>query len=204
MERTDRKKREFQRREQEILKVTESLLSGVDADSVTVERIATEVGIGKGTIYKHFKTKHEIVARLIEITLEDRMAVLSPKDRTPLDRITDYVALRIGHPHQFALVERWMSGLRQHRQAESLELIQRLLDAERLKLAELLDQAGCVGQSRSAHGMAGFVLASVHGILALGGERLNPDRPDAMNTIIPQVLADLAQGARAPRKVTVL
>ena len=204
MDRTDRKKREFMRRELEILNTTEALLSGVDAESVTVERIAQDVGIGKGTIYKHFKTKHEIVARLIEISLDARMAVLSPTDRTPMDRLNDYIALRLGQPHQFQLIERWSDGLVRHRQAESLELIQRLLDRERLKLAQLLDQAGCTGQSRSAHSMAGWLLASVQGILAVGAERLHPERPDAMNTVITQVLVDLSQAARAPRKVTVL
>ena len=51
------KKREFIRREIEILEATERLLKTTD-DNVTVDRIAAEVGIGKGTIYKHFKTKH--------------------------------------------------------------------------------------------------------------------------------------------------
>src|SRR5690606_7053831 len=50
-----RKVREFRRREQEILDTALQLFLEQGEDSVTVEMIADAVGIGKGTIYKHFK-----------------------------------------------------------------------------------------------------------------------------------------------------
>ena len=97
MEQNLRKKREFLRREEEILAATERLLN-LNDDNVTVDRIASEVGIGKGTIYKHFKTKHDIVAKLIELEYAARFEGLAANERTPMDRISDYVRQRLGQP----------------------------------------------------------------------------------------------------------
>ncbi len=60
MQKEPRKVREFRRREQEILDTALKLFLEQGEDSVTVEMIADAVGIGKGTIYKHFKSKAEI------------------------------------------------------------------------------------------------------------------------------------------------
>lgn len=200
----DRKKREFMRREQEILDATEQMMCGPDSDAVTVERIANAVGIGKGTIYKHFRTKHEIVGRLLEIRMQQRIDCLMPKDRTPLDRIRDYLSFRFSNPLQYQLTQQWMASLVQYRQLDALEHLRRQQDQERLKLAELLDLAGCTSQTRSAMSMAGWLLASVHGLMSFDAVELNPERPDAMNTIISQILLDLAHAKREPRRVTVL
>ncbi len=61
----ERKAREFKRREQEILDVSLRLFVEKGPDSVTIDMIAEEVEIGKGTIYQHFKSKHEIFAQLL-------------------------------------------------------------------------------------------------------------------------------------------
>ena len=65
MQKESRKVREFRRREQEILDTSLKLFLENGEDSVTVEMIADAVGIGKGTIYKHFKSKAEIYLRLM-------------------------------------------------------------------------------------------------------------------------------------------
>lgn len=59
-----RKEREFRRREQDILNAALALFNRDDWQSVTVEQIAREAEIGKGTVYKHFDSKDEIYARL--------------------------------------------------------------------------------------------------------------------------------------------
>jgi AcrR family transcriptional regulator len=59
-----RKLREFERREQEILDAALHLFAGDNWESVTVVQIAEQAGIGKGTVYKHFASKDEIIARL--------------------------------------------------------------------------------------------------------------------------------------------
>ncbi|MFC3150939.1 TetR/AcrR family transcriptional regulator [Litoribrevibacter euphylliae] len=60
----NRKEREFQRREQEILTAATSLFKKDTWEDVTVSQIAEQAEIGKGTVYKHFSCKEDIYARL--------------------------------------------------------------------------------------------------------------------------------------------
>lgn len=60
----DRKAREFQRREVELLQAALALSSRDDWQSVTIEQVAQKAEIGKGTVYKHFRSKDDIYARL--------------------------------------------------------------------------------------------------------------------------------------------
>lgn len=61
----ERKEREFERREEEILAAALSLFNRDDWQTVTIDQIAAKAEIGKGTIYKHFASKDEIYARLV-------------------------------------------------------------------------------------------------------------------------------------------
>ncbi|RMF15587.1 MAG: TetR/AcrR family transcriptional regulator [Gammaproteobacteria bacterium] len=61
---TSYKNRLFAEREQLILDAALRLFARPDWQSVTVQTIAREAGIGKGTVYKHFRSKEEIYARL--------------------------------------------------------------------------------------------------------------------------------------------
>ncbi len=60
----ERKAREFDRREREILSAALALFRRPDWQAVTIDQIAARAEIGKGTIYKHFATKDEIYGRL--------------------------------------------------------------------------------------------------------------------------------------------
>ena len=60
----DRKEREFKRREGEILNAAFQLFAERGLEAVTIEMIAEAAEIGKGTIYKHFTSKHDIFASL--------------------------------------------------------------------------------------------------------------------------------------------
>jgi len=65
MARTDRKMREFERREQEILDAALALCSTPEFESVTMDQIAELADVGKGTLYKHFASKDEMLFRLM-------------------------------------------------------------------------------------------------------------------------------------------
>ncbi|MBD3670460.1 MAG: helix-turn-helix transcriptional regulator [Gammaproteobacteria bacterium] len=65
MARSDRKQREFERREREIVEAAHALFKQGDIHAVTIEQIAEAADIGKGTVYKHFQSKDEIYARII-------------------------------------------------------------------------------------------------------------------------------------------
>jgi len=60
----DRKRREFERREEDILTAAFELFTEKGLEAVTIEMIADAAEIGKGTIYKHFNSKHEIFASI--------------------------------------------------------------------------------------------------------------------------------------------
>ena len=59
------KKKRFLDREQRIIDASLRLLLQRGVDNVTVSAIAQEAGVGKGTVYKHFLTKTEILMSII-------------------------------------------------------------------------------------------------------------------------------------------
>ncbi len=61
----ERKEREFQQREDQILSAALSLFNRDDWQTVTIDQIAAKAEIGKGTIYKHFESKDQIYAKLV-------------------------------------------------------------------------------------------------------------------------------------------
>jgi TetR/AcrR family transcriptional regulator len=59
------KKKLFLDREQKIIDAALELFLKENIDAVTVSKIASKAGIGKGTVYKHFLTKNEILVRIM-------------------------------------------------------------------------------------------------------------------------------------------
>jgi AcrR family transcriptional regulator len=71
------KKKVFLAREAKIVKAALELLISENIDRVTVSKIASKAGIGKGTVYKHFLTKNEILVRIMldyEQSISTRLA----------------------------------------------------------------------------------------------------------------------------------
>lgn len=60
----ERKERDFRRREEDILQAALRLFDRDSWQDVTIEQIAQEAEIGKGTVYLHFPSKEEIYAQL--------------------------------------------------------------------------------------------------------------------------------------------
>ena len=61
----DRKQREFERREEDILDAALLLFSQPNWESVSIEKVAKQAQIGKGTVYKHFESKDELLFKLM-------------------------------------------------------------------------------------------------------------------------------------------
>ena len=92
----ERRAREFDRREREILHSALQLFRGEDWQDVTVEQIAQHAEIGKGTVYKHFASKDEIYARLaleFHRAVREQVQVL-PSELPVLERVR--AILKIG------------------------------------------------------------------------------------------------------------
>lgn len=60
----ERRQREFQRREEEILDATLALLAGDDWQTLTIDQVARAAEVAKGTVYLHVESKDELFARL--------------------------------------------------------------------------------------------------------------------------------------------
>jgi AcrR family transcriptional regulator len=83
----ERKEREFKRREEDILKTAYEFLTTVEPGQMTMEQIAEKSEIGRGTIYKHFKSKDEIYARLIFLRREKFIKKLEKIEEEGIERI---------------------------------------------------------------------------------------------------------------------
>ena len=108
LEKAARKAQEFRQREREILDAALALFLEQGEDRVTVEMIADRVGIGKGTIYKHFETKNEIYL-LLMIRYEEDLAemfrqITSSGDKESIPR--EYFRFRISDPRRYQLFDR--------------------------------------------------------------------------------------------------
>lgn len=67
---------QFEAREEAIIEATNSLLSTKGYDMMVMDDIATEVGIAKGSLYKHFESKECLAAAVMVRLLDRTQAVL--------------------------------------------------------------------------------------------------------------------------------
>ena len=99
------KMQEFQLREEEILNKSLELLLKLGDEKLTVEQIAEAVGVGKGTIYKHFESKAQIYLTLmiryeqcLAKRLKEGIELANKGDKGATPRA--YLQFRIEHAEQ--------------------------------------------------------------------------------------------------------
>lgn len=174
LQKASQKAQEFRRREEEILQKAQELFIEHGEDKVTVEMIADGVGIGKGTIYKHFETKDEIYLRLM-LRYEDQLGEVfdqleegDGKDRTRLAK--EYFGFRMKNPEKYALFDRLEHKLTSNNSCP--ELVEKLHETR----ASNLDRLEKIIRARIAEGKLQDVppkyhilaaWALVHGAVAL-------------------------------------
>ena len=82
-----------------ILDATDRLLARFGYRKMTVEDIAAEAGIGKGTIYLHFNSKEEVVLshvdRIVDRLKQQHLAVIARSNHTALERIRQMLLARV-------------------------------------------------------------------------------------------------------------
>jgi AcrR family transcriptional regulator len=81
-----------------ILDAADRLLARYGYKKMTVDDLAQEVGIGKGTIYLHFRSKEEIVLshvdRIVDRVLE-RLNVVAQSDAAPAAKLREMLVARV-------------------------------------------------------------------------------------------------------------
>ena len=95
-----------------ILDATDSLLSRYGYKKMTIDDLAKEVGIGKGSVYLHFTSKEEIVLshvdRIIE-QLKGKLSAISHSDEKPERRLRKMLETRV--LHRFESVQHYTQNL---------------------------------------------------------------------------------------------
>lgn len=95
-----------------ILDATDSLLSRYGYKKMTIDDLAREVGIGKGSVYLHFTSKEEIVLshidRIIE-QLKGKLAAIAGSGEKPEERLRKMLQTRV--LHRFESVQHYTQNL---------------------------------------------------------------------------------------------
>lgn len=105
------KKKLFLVREQIIINSARDLLIAQPIDKITVSEIAKKASIGKGTIYKHFQTKDEILVRIMVdyekgISAELEKGLERAKEGDPGAVSKAYFESRLANPSVDRLVQK--------------------------------------------------------------------------------------------------
>ena len=81
-----------------ILDAADRLLARYGYKKMTIDDLAQEVGIGKGTVYLHFRSKEEIVLshvdRIVERVLEP-LKTIAQSDAAPAEKIREMLVTRV-------------------------------------------------------------------------------------------------------------
>src|SRR3954452_13678231 len=135
--------------DQLILEAADRLLARYGYRKMTVDDLADEVGIGKGTIYLRFKSKEEIVIgtvdRIVERVLKKLEAIAASR-LSPPEKIRRMLMFRV--MHRFDSVQHYTESLAEvlrDLRFELLERRERYFAREAKPLATVLKQGEAAG-----------------------------------------------------------
>lgn len=127
-----------------ILDATDRLLARYGYKKMTIDDLAQEVGIGKGTIYLHFSSKEEValshIDRIIE-RLKERLLSIAQQDAPPAERLRQMLIERV--LFRFDSVQHYTQSLNDLLAALRPRLLarrQRYFAEEMQLFAEVLDE----------------------------------------------------------------
>ena len=193
LEKATRRAQEFRQREREILDTALELFLEQGEDRVTVEMIADKVGIGKGTIYKHFETKNEIYL-LLMIRYEEALAERFDRIRESDDKgrlVRDYLHFRIAEPKRYQLFDRLENKvIKDHAVPELVDKLHRIRAANFEHLTNIvrsrIDEGTLEDVPEIYHICSAWALA--HGAVALMEspfyQRLIEDKADFLDFLV--------------------
>src|SRR3954454_23116867 len=127
-----------------ILDATDRLLARYGYKKMTIDDLAQEVGIGKGSVYLHFSSKEEIalshIDKIIE-RLKERLRVIADEKRSVEDRLCDMLIERV--LFRFDSVQHYtqsLNSLLAHIRPRLLERRKRYFDEEAPIFASVIEE----------------------------------------------------------------
>ncbi|HEU4434929.1 MAG TPA: TetR/AcrR family transcriptional regulator [Pyrinomonadaceae bacterium] len=154
-----------------ILDATDRLLARYGYRKMTVEDIASEAHIGKGTIYLHFTSKEEVVLshvdRIVD-RLKDRLREIGNSDAPAAERLRQMLLLRV--MFRFDSIQHYTQSLNDLLAALRPGLLARralYFDAEAQIFAEVLTKGRDAGEFQfdDEHATAHALLQATNGLL---------------------------------------
>jgi AcrR family transcriptional regulator len=167
-----------------ILDATERLLERFGYRKMTIEDLAREVGIGKGSVYLHFTSKEEIalshIDRIIE-RLKRRLEIIASKPEPAAARVHEMLIERV--LFRFDSVQHYSQNLNDmlsQVRAKLLERRKRYFEEEANLFAKVIEEGSASGEFRGVE-----PVATAHALLL------------ATNSLLPYSLSARELGERS-------
>jgi AcrR family transcriptional regulator len=161
---------------EDILQAAEAVFEAHGYSGATVEAVAAEAGVAKGSVYNYFQSKDDLFRRLYEHVMQqvlDEMEPLMTVDasaRQTLEAMIDYWHSRLDRHQRFGrlVLEFWAAAARAPSQAGSPDLLGHWYGQMRQRLTSVLARGVRTGQFRAnlnIDAAASLILAIVEGIM---------------------------------------
>jgi TetR/AcrR family transcriptional regulator, transcriptional repressor for nem operon len=147
------------------------------AEATTLADIAEASGVGLGNVYYYFKSKHELVAAVIESYAQEsreRLSRLEQQHRTPRARLKALVRLLVSQPDQVALYGCPGGSLCSELGKHDNDLARACKELMDTPVAWIEQQFKAMGR-RDARDLAFALLASYEGIALLANTFRDPE-----------------------------
>ena len=190
---------------EEILAAAKALFVEHGFENVSTQRIAARVGISKTALFSYYKTKDEILSRLIRDALEELGQALTEIDRSAPNTtiwlrrlVAGYIEFGLRHPDEYRLAFMIVKAYRKPENAPQsptvgegtrigVAVFRRLEEGVRAGIRE-----GVIRRDLGSASVVAQVLwASIHGLVALLIARPRPHFPWAKTDALVKTQVDM-------------
>ncbi len=179
---SERKEREREQRRQEILKVAQRVFFQNGFDKTSMEMIAEECQLAKGTLYLYFKSKEELYVSLVQDGIEilDAMMIREIEKQLPfeeklLSMVKAYFEFTQSHREHFAIFKMIdLGALDKKVDREKLDAIQRARSTAFERMKNVIADAIRRGELKTKHQPQEIVMmlwAASFGAIMMCGEK---------------------------------
>lgn len=195
-------------RRQEILTAAERIFDAHGYAATTVEAVAAEAGISKGSIYNYFRSKRDLFTQVFSAALAgdeadfDRVATSPTTAAEKLNWVVDNWAGRMEHHKRIGglVLEFWATAARQEQEGELAGWFEQQYTHWRQKIAAIIAQgleAGEFDRDLQPEVAASLIMAMLDGIIVQSILDMRVHVDDAfLEAIKRAILTSLAGGVK--------